>query len=261
MALSHVSLLQMKMTIKKIAFVSDLQVPFYNEAIVKSVGRFLGKWKPHRTICIGDEIDLPQLGGFNANTIDEMVGNIHEDRQLTQEVLSYLGVTDVVGSNHGIRLYRSIKKRLPSFLNLPEMQYERFMGYDKLGIKFAPQGIDWAPGWIAVHGDTFPISQIPGQTALNGARRHGKSVVCGHTHRLGQSAFTEASRGQFGRTVWGVEVGCMVDLSSSGMAYTRGYANWQTGFAVAYVKERKVQVITIPVSADGSFIFEGKLYR
>ena len=103
---------------------SDLQVPFYNDGIVKSVGRFLGKWKPHRTICIGDEIDLPQLGGFNANTIDEMVGNIHEDRQLTQEVLSYLGVTDVVGSNHGIRLYRSIKKRLPSFLNLPEMQYE-----------------------------------------------------------------------------------------------------------------------------------------
>jgi hypothetical protein len=190
-----------------------------------------------------------------------MVGNIHEDRQLTQEVLTYLGVTDVVGSNHGIRLYKSIKRRLPSFLNLPEMQYERFMGYDKLGIKFAPQGIDWAPGWIAVHGDTFPISQVPGQTALNGARRHGKSVVCGHTHRLGQTAFTEASKGQFGRTVWGVEVGCMVSLSSSGMAYTRGYANWQTGFAVAYVHERKVQVVTIPVNTDGSFIFEGKLYR
>ncbi len=83
--------------------------------------------KPHRTICIGDEIDLPQLGGFNAGTIDEMVGNIHEDRLLTQEVLTYLGVTDVLGSNHGIRLYRSIKKRLPSFLNLPEMQYEKYI--------------------------------------------------------------------------------------------------------------------------------------
>jgi hypothetical protein len=86
-------------------------------------------------------------------------------------------------------------------------------------------------------------------------------VVCGHTHRLGVSAFTEASRGQLGRTVWGVEVGNLVDLSSSGMAYTRGYANWQQGFAVAYVHERKVQVITIPINADGSFIFEGKLYK
>jgi hypothetical protein len=92
------------MKIKRIAFVSDLQVPFFSEASVKSVGRFLGKWKPHRTICIGDEIDLPQLGGFNAGTIDEMVGNINDDRTQTQEVLSYLGVTDVLGSNHGIRL-------------------------------------------------------------------------------------------------------------------------------------------------------------
>jgi hypothetical protein len=124
--------------LRKIAFVSDLQVPFFNEASVKSVGRFLAKWRPHRTICIGDEIDLPQLGGFNAGTIDEMVGNINDDRKQTQEVLTYLGVTDVLGSNHGIRLYRSIKKRLPSFLNLPEMQYERFMGYDKLQIKFHP---------------------------------------------------------------------------------------------------------------------------
>jgi hypothetical protein len=44
------------------------------------------------------------------------------------------------------------------------------------------------------------------------------------------------------------------------MAYTRGYANWQTGFAVAYVQDRKVQVITVPINADGSFIFEGKVY-
>jgi len=252
--------MRMTISIKRIAFISDLQAPFIDEKSVKLVGRFLQKWKPHRTIQIGDEIDLPQLGGFNAGTIDEMVGNLDDDRKFTQEVLQYLGVTDVLGSNHGIRLYRSIKKRLPSFLNLPELQYERFMGYDKLKIKFHPYGLDWAYGWTAVHGDSFPLSQVPSQTALNGARRLGKSVVCGHTHRLGLSAFTEASRGQLGRTVWGLEVGNLVDLASSGMAYTRGYANWQQGFAVAYVKDRKVQVIPIPIN-NHSFIFEGKLYE
>jgi len=30
---------------------------------------------------------------------------------------------------------------------------------------------------------------------------------------------------------------------------------------VAYVHERKVQVITVPINSDGSFIFEGKLYK
>ena len=85
-------------------------------------------------------------------------------------------------------------------------------------------------------------------------------MVCGHTHRLGLSAFTEASRGQLGRTVWGLEVGNLVDLASSGMAYTRGYANWQQGFAVAYVQDRKDQVIPIPIN-NHQFIFEGKLYK
>jgi hypothetical protein len=44
------------------------------------------------------------------------------------------------------------------------------------------------------------------------------------------------------------------------MAYTKGYANWQTGFAVAYIKDRRVQVVPIPINADGSFIFENKVY-
>jgi hypothetical protein len=30
---------------------------------------------------------MPQLGSFNANTIDEMVGNLDEDRAFTQDVL------------------------------------------------------------------------------------------------------------------------------------------------------------------------------
>jgi hypothetical protein len=55
-------------------------------------------------------------------------------------------------------------------------------------------------------------------------------------------------------------VGNLVDLASSGMSYTRGYANWQQGFAVAYVKDRKVQVIPIPIN-NGTFMFEGKLYQ
>lgn len=248
------------MTIKRIAFISDLQAPFYNEAAVKSVGKFLAKWKPHQTICIGDEIDLPQLGGF-AHSWQEVEGNIDEDRKLTLDVLEYLGVTDVLGSNHGARVYKSLSKRLPAFLNLPELQYHKFMGYDKAGIKYHPNGFEFAPNWICQHGDSFPLSSTPAITALNGAKRAGKSVVCGHTHRLGISASTEAFNGRLGRTVWGVEVGNLVDLTSKGMAYTRGFANWQTGFVVCYVEGRKVTPVVIPIAVDGSFIFEGKLYK
>jgi hypothetical protein len=225
---------------------------------VKVVGKFLSKWKPHQTIQIGDEIDLPQLGGFNAGTIDEMVGNLDDDRNLTQDVLQYLGVTDVVGSNHGIRLYRSIKKRLPSFLNLPEMQYERFMGYDKLGINFHPHGLDWAYGWTAVHGDAFPLSQVGGQTALNGARRLGKSVVCGHTHRAGISAFTEGIGASY-RTLWGLEAGNVMDKKKA--SYLKaGSANWQMSVAVIETHGDRVSPFLVPINKDGSFTLYGRLY-
>ena len=73
-------------------------------------------------------------------------------------------------------------------------------------------------------------------------------------------SYSEAHNGRLGRVLQGVEVGNLVDLSSTGMAYTRGYAQWQTGFAVAYVEGKNVSVVTIPIAHDGSFIFEGKVY-
>lgn len=226
--------------------------------MVANVGEFLRWYKPHQTISIGDEIDLPQLRN-GQDSWQEVEGNIHEDRELTLEVLKYLGVTDVLGSNHGARVYKSLSRRLPAFLKLPELRYERFMGYDKAGIKYHPNGLRFAPGWIAIHGDTVPISSKPGQTALNAALRHGLNAVCGHTHRLGLSAHSEASGGRYSRVLWGVEVGNLVDLSSTGMAYTKGYANWQPGFVIGTLKDRKWTPEIIPIDPkDGSFYYQGK---
>jgi len=208
------------MTVKRIAWISDIQAPFFHEAAVKNLGKFLRAYKPHQTICIGDEIDLPQLGGF-AQPWQEVEGNIDDDRKLTLEILEYLGVTDVVGSH--------------------------------------PTGFDFAPGWHTCHGDAFPLSNKPGQTALNGAMRMGKSIVSGHTHRLGLSAHSEASGGRYGRIVWGVEVGNLVDLASPGMGYTKGYANWQMGFVVGSLHGKRFTPELIPIDPkDGSFIYQGK---
>jgi hypothetical protein len=146
-------------------------------------------------------------------------------------------------------------------MNLPELRYDKFMGYDKAGIRYHPNGFDFAPGWHTCHGDAFPLSNKPGQTALNGAMRMGKSIVSGHTHRLGLSAHSEASGGRYGRIVWGVEVGNLVDLSSPGMGYTRGYANWQMGFVVGTLIGKRFTPELIPIDPkDGSFVYQGKVY-
>ena len=59
-------------------------------------------------------------------------------------------------------------------------------------------------------GDEGNMSQHAGITALNLAKKWGKSVLCGHTHRLGMSAYAEGVGGHY-RALYGIEVGNLMD--------------------------------------------------
>jgi hypothetical protein len=149
-------------------------------------------------------------------------------------------------------------RKIPSFLSLPELRFEKFMQLDQLGITFHRKPYNIAPGWIAVHGDHTPIKSQGGLSALEAARRHGKSVISGHTHRAGRSSFSEASGGRIGRVLHGVEVGNLMDFSKA--SYTKGSANWQQAFAIMYVEGKNVQVDLIYLEKDGTFVVSGKRY-
>jgi hypothetical protein len=89
--------------------------------------------------------------------------------------------------------------------------------------------------------------------------RHGKSVVCGHTHRAGLAAYTASSGGKIGHTLYGLEVGNLMDFKSA--KYLKGGSgNWQQGFGILYVNNKKVSPVFVPIEKDGSFIVEGKTY-
>ena len=243
---------------KKIVVISDLQVPYHDERAVRNVAAFIRRFKPDQVITIGDEIDLPQISRWTEGTPGWFEQSLGTDRDATVEILWDLQVTDMIRSNHTDRLYNVIMKKIPAFLALPELKFEKFMKLDTLGIKFHRKPLEFAPDWIAIHGDEGSVKPTPGLTALDSARKHGKSVVCGHTHRAGQSAFTEASGGVLGRVLRGVEVGNLMDFKKAG--YTKGVANWQQAFAVFYVDKKTVTNTIIHIEKDGSFVFEGKRY-
>jgi hypothetical protein len=244
--------------LKKIVVISDLQVPYHDERAVRNVASFIKRFKPDQVITIGDEIDLPQISRWTEGTPGWFEQSLGSDRDATVEILWDLQVTDMIRSNHTDRLYNVIMKKIPAFLALPELKFEKFMKLDELGIKFHRKPLEFAPDWIAIHGDEGSVKPTPGLTALEAARRHGKSVVCGHTHRAGQSAFTEASGGVLGRVLRGVEVGNLMDFKKAG--YTKGVANWQQAFAVFYVDKKTVTNTIVHIEKDGSFVFEGKRY-
>jgi len=244
--------------LKKIVVISDLQVPYHDERAVRNVASFIKRFKPDQVITIGDEIDLPQVSRWTEGTPGWYEQTLASDRDATVEILWDLQVTDMIRSNHTDRLYNVIMKKIPAFLALPELKFEKFMKLDELGIKFHRKPLEFAPDWIAIHGDEGSVKPTPGLTALDAARKHGKSVVCGHTHRAGQSAFTEASGGVLGRVLRGVEVGNLMDFKKAG--YTKGVANWQQAFAVFYVDKKTVTNTIVHIEKDGSFVFEGKRY-
>ena len=244
--------------IQRTVVVSDLQVPYHDEIAVKNLGAFIRAWKPHKVVTIGDEIDLPQISRWTEGTPGWYEQTLGEDRDLAVQTLYELQVTDMIRSNHTDRLYNVIMKKIPAFLSLPEMKFERFMQLDELGITFHKKPMAIAPNWIAIHGDEQGINPNAGLTALGAARRHGKSVICGHTHRAGRSAFTESSGGVLGRVIHGVEVGNLMNFKQAG--YTKGTANWQQAFAIMETDGKRVNVQLIYIEKDGTFIVNGKGY-
>ena len=243
---------------KRIVILSDLQVPFEDVHVVQNVARFLKTFKPDQTVTIGDEIDFQTISKWSQGTPEEYSQSLGDDRDRCVELLWELGVSDCIRSNHTDRLYNVIMRKIPSFLSLPELRFEKFMKFDELGITFHKSPLNLAPNWVAVHGDHTPIKPQGGLSALEASRRHGKNIISGHTHRAGRSSFTEASGGRVGRILHGVEVGNLMDFRQA--SYTKGSANWQQAFAIMYVKGKNVQVDLIYIEKDGTFTVQGKVY-
>lgn len=243
---------------KRIVIVSDLQVPFHDSVAVKNLAGFIKKFKPHQVVTIGDEMDMQELGRWSEGKAEWFAQTLDDNRNLTVDILWELQVTDMIRSNHTDRLYNQIATKIPALGSLPELRFERFMKMDELGIKFWKEPMPIAPNWVAVHGDHTPIKPQGGLSALEGARRRGKNVISGHTHRAGRSSFTEASGGRVGRILHGVEVGHLMDVRKA--SYTHGVMNWQQAFAIMYVDKKNVQVDVIYIEKDGTFVVSGKRY-
>ena len=130
---------------KKIVILSDLQVPYEDVHVVQNIARFLKTFKPDQTVTIGDEIDFQTISKWSMGTPEEYSQSLGDDRDRCVDLLWELGVTDCIRSNHTDRLYNVIMRKIPSFLSLPELRFEKFMKFDELGITFHKNPMTLAP--------------------------------------------------------------------------------------------------------------------
>ena len=246
---------------KRTVVIPDLQCPYEDSHVVRNLSLFIKAFRPDAVLTIGDEIDLPQISRWTENTPGWYEQTLAEDRDRTVDVLwslfEYSKEAHMVRSNHTDRLYKVIMKKIPAFLSLPELKFEKFLKLDEMGVKFWTTPMPIAKGWIAIHGDLGSLNPNPGLSALNQAKRHGQNVIMGHTHRAGRSAHSEASNGVLRRVLHGVEVGHAMDLKAAKYIST---PNWQQAFAIVTENGKNVQVDLIYIEKDGTFQVHGRRY-
>jgi predicted phosphodiesterase len=252
------------MTSRKIIVLSDMQIPLHNVNAINRVVKFVKEYEPDEIYCVGDEADCLAPAQWSKGYAAEF-SNLQRDLDETTKIMTKfrnaLGDKPfhLMRSNHGDRIHKYANKYAPALASLRDLQYDKLLGYRDLEIVYHKQLWNFAPGWIMGHGDEGSSSRYAGGTAMALAKKTGMSVLCGHTHKMGLLHFNTSFNGRLTSTLYGFEVGNMMDLKQA--TYLKGgSANWQSGFGILYVDRGKVTPVPVPFN-NNSFTVEGKTYK
>lgn len=254
-------------TFRRVVIIPDTQIPYESRRAMKAVIRFIGDTQPDEVVHIGDLMDFPQPSRWNKGTRGEFEGSVYEDSEAAKKRFLgplrdvYEGPVGVHEGNHDERARVYLEKYAPALAGTGAFNVETLLDFDAFGVSLLPTFYEIAPGWISTHGHRggIRLSPIAGNTATNAAKKFGKNVICGHTHRLGIGAFSNGYDGKIDRTVYGMEVGNLMDMKQA--AYLKdGTANWQQGFGILEIDGGVVTPRIIPVN-KGSFTVDGETWK
>ena len=252
----------------KYVVIPDMQIPDHDPKAVASVQEFIAWLKPDGLLCVGDELDSPEPSRWNKGYAGEYAGTLQKSIDTCHDILG--GFRDALGdgpfhlmrSNHGERIRTYIHRYAPALADLRELRYESLLGFDDLGITYHERPYEFAPGWLLAHGDEGSLTQTSGGTALGLAKKWGKSVVCGHTHRAGLQHQHLSVNGKIHQHLYGMEVGHLMQYGNgkSKADYLKaGSANWQQAVAVIDVDGKHVHP-TLILMRDSRVTWDGKVF-
>lgn len=224
----------------------ECQIPYDNPKHFRAFLDYAEDFRPERVVIIGDFLDVPGPSRWNRGTALEFSHNLqmecdkgHEYLRQLRGVVGDQCVIDFHNGNHEKRVENYIRNKAPAFDGLEALRIPSLLRFSELGINLLPDIAPFATGWVSTHGDCIgkTVSPVSGATAIAQARRTGKSVVMGHTHRLGMINETIA-----GKALTGIETGHMMDLNKADYV---SYPNWQAGFAAFELENNRVTNIRL----------------
>lgn len=194
--------------------ISDLQCPFEHRDALSFVTHVDKLYFPNgkrAVVNLGDEVDQHTLGKWPSNPNGRSGSDELEEAKIR---LTYwfeaFPEVKVCTSNH---TYRAWKK---AFLSGIPQQFMKEVGE----VYGAPPGWKWADRWILgdvlfEHGE-FVSGKI---AALQAAEQNRMKTVIGHQHSFG-GVIHSAAYGE--RSIWGMNVGCLINVEAYAFDYGRG---------------------------------------
>lgn len=251
---------------ERVLILPDTHFPDVDKRLWKTILKAIQVVQPDEIIHIGDLMDYPQPSRWTKGTRAEFEGSVYEDSERAiKEIIAPLrevfdGPIRIHEGNHDLRTRVYMEKYAPALAKTDIFNFEKLLRFDDFGIEKAPDFYEVAPGWLTTHGHLggIRLNQNAGLTALNAAKKIGKSIVMGHTHRAGICSFTTGVGGDTS-TITGVEVGHIMDPKK--VTYLKGATgNWQQGLAMLTLDGKHVTPHLVPVSY-GKIALEGRIYK
>jgi hypothetical protein len=201
---------------ERVLVIPDIQIPYEHPDALRFV-RAVGSFMDCTTaVCVGDEVDQYALSHYDHDPEADAAGP-----ELTRTRNHLLGWFDefpdlrICTSNHTQRVYKKALKA-----GIPERYLREIRDWME-----APAGWRWADAFVIdgvryEHGDANNSMHA----ARNLAIRNRRSTVIGHHHSHAGVHYVANDEDM----IWGLNVGCLIDVRSVAFAYSKHSANRPT---------------------------------
>ena len=260
--------------------------PTHDEKCISILISMIKSIKPDIVVCVGDNLDLPEMGKYVTYPAYAQTTQASIDRA----TMFCAQMRNAAPDARIVWLAGNHEERMPKYLvqnagaayglrkgNTPESWPVLSVPYlcrmDEYKIEYKP-GYPAADFWInnklrIIHGDRVKSGGSTAHVYLNNEK---SSVIYGHIHRI-ETAFKTREDFDGPRTIMAASPGCLARIDGA-IPSTRGgvdldgrpltrYENWQQGVGIVTYEDDNEHKFSYEVSAiyDGWTMFRGKEYK
>jgi len=191
----------------------DLQIPYHSVPCINELIRFVGEYEPHLLIFNGDITDFYTLSKFSKSPSLKDKDTLEKELLIEAKIYSKINeispntkiIKKVRGSNHELRVYKTIANKLPEisdFITLERMLFTVCYDNDIPVDIYISKNIDDFMGDLSIKHEGF----ISKYGIFRNLERTMYSQAVNHSHRLG--IITQKLKDN-NKLLYSIECGCM----------------------------------------------------